>query len=240
MSRIGTTHEMRRRAEVDVGSVGESRGIVHVVDDDSDIRMAMSSLMRSIGFTARTYAQGQDFLACERPEKPSCLLLDVRLARFSGFSVQNEMGKLHIEMPVIFITAHSDVQMSVRAMKAGAFDFLTKPFRDQEIVDCVTKAVQIDQRRLIAQRSLSEMRGDYFLLTPRQRDVMALIVEGLVTKQIAAKLDVSEITVKMHRKELMTKMRTSSVAELVIKAVQLGLCEPQQSRATAFGGDERE
>jgi FixJ family two-component response regulator len=214
----------------------ELDGFVYVIDDDSAIRDALLSLIGSVGWHVAAYPYGHDFLVSERPEHPSCLLLDVRLRGLSGFSVLDEMRKRKIGMPVIFMTAHGDVEMSVRAMKEGAFDFLLKPFREQELIDSVGHALRIDRRRLAAQRSLSETQRLFDTLTPRQRDVMALIVDGLVTKQIAARLNISEITIKIHRKEVMAKMQARSIAELVIKAAHLGLherqlyesCDPEQ------------
>jgi FixJ family two-component response regulator len=201
----------------------ELDGSVYVIDDDSAMRDAMVSLIGSVGWKAVAFSYGHDFLVCERPDQPSCLLLDVRLRGLSGFSVLDEMRKRKIDMPVIFMTAHGDVEMSVRAMKEGAFDFLLKPFREQELLDGVGNALRIDRRRLAAQRALSETQRLFDSLTPRQRDVMALIVDGLVTKQIAARLNISEVTIKIHRKEVMAKMQARSIAELVIKAAHLGL-----------------
>jgi FixJ family two-component response regulator len=226
--------EMNRRADVSTAVRDEYAGIVYVVDDDDAMRDAISSLIRSLGFATRTFSRGRDFLESDRPEKPSCLILDVRLLGSSGFAVQNEMRNLKIEMPVIFMTAHGDVAMSVKAMKAGAFDFLAKPFNEQEIADAITEAIRIDRQRLRAQRFLSGMRSRLLSLTPRQRDVMMLMVEGLVTKQIAVRLNISEITVKLHRREVMSKMEAHSLGDLIIKVFQLGLCEPWHKSVMEF------
>jgi FixJ family two-component response regulator len=204
----------------------DSSGIVYVIDDDSPICEAVESLFRSVGLQAKTYSHAMDFLTSDMPDTPSCLLLDVRLRGPSGFVVQTEMRERQIHIPIIFMTAHGDVAMSVKAMKAGAFDFLTKPVRDQELLDVVTEALKVDEKRLRYERSLAALRHHYESLTPRQREVMALVVSGLMNKQIATQMCLSEITVKIYRREAMKKMGATTVADLVRKAVQLGIHEP--------------
>jgi FixJ family two-component response regulator len=207
-------------------AINDSSGIVHVIDDDSPIREAVESLFRSVGIHAKTYSSAVDFLTGEMPDTPSCLLLDVRLRGPSGFVVQSQMRERQIHIPIIFMTAHGDVAMSVKAMKAGAFDFLTKPVRDQELLDVVAEALKVDEKRLRYERSLTALRHQYDSLTPRQREVMALVVCGLMNKQIASQMCLSEITVKIYRREAMKKMGATTVADLVRKAVQLGIQQP--------------
>ncbi|APR39570.1 response regulator transcription factor [Paraburkholderia sp. SOS3] len=204
----------------------DSSGIVYVIDDDSPICQAVESLFRSVGIHAKTFSSAVDFLTSEMPDTPSCLLLDVRLRGPSGFVVQSQMRERHIHIPIIFMTAHGDVAMSVKAMKAGAFDFLTKPIRDQELLDVVAEALKVDEKRLRYQRSLAALRYQYDSLTPRQREVMTLVVSGLMNKQIASQMCLSEITVKIYRREAMKKMGAATVADLVRKAVQLGIQDP--------------
>jgi FixJ family two-component response regulator len=206
-------------------AINESSGTVYVIDDESPICEAMESLFRSVGIHARTYSHATDFLTGDMPDTPSCLLLDVRLKGPSGFVVQNQMRERQIQIPIIFMTAHGDVAMSVKAMKAGAFDFLTKPVRDQELLDVVSEALKTDEKRLRFERSLATLRHQYDSLTPRQREVMALVVSGLMNKQIASQMCLSEITVKIYRREAMKKMGATTVADLVRKAVQLGVQE---------------
>ncbi|QYD71728.1 response regulator [Paraburkholderia edwinii] len=204
----------------------DSSGIVYVIDDDSPICEAVESLFRSVGLQAKTYSHAVDFLTSNMPDRPSCLLLDVRLRGPSGFVVQSQMRERQIHIPIIFMTAHGDVAMSVKAMKAGAFDFLTKPVRDQELLDVVAEALKVDEKRIRYQRSLAALRNHYDSLTPRQREVMTLVVSGLMNKQIASQMCLSEITVKIYRREAMKKMGATTVADLVRKAVQLGIQEP--------------
>jgi FixJ family two-component response regulator len=204
-------------------ATNESSGMVYVIDDDPSMCEAIQALFRSVDINAKTYLHATDFLAADMPDTPSCLLLDVRLRGASGFVVHNAMRERQMQIPIIFMTAHGDVAMSVKAMKAGAFDFLTKPVRDQELLDVVAEALKVDSKRLRYERAMTALRHQYASLTPRQREVMALVVNGLMNKQIAAQMCLSEITVKIYRREAMKKMGATTVADLVRKAVQLGV-----------------
>jgi FixJ family two-component response regulator len=194
------------------------RSIVHIVDDDESLRRAVDSLCRSIGLLTQTYASAQEFLDAKREDLPGCLVLDVRLPGISGLDFQSQLTELGIQLPVILVTGHGDIPMSVRAMKAGAVDFLAKPFRDQDMLDAVAHALTLDAERLATERSLVELRTCYDSLTPREREVMGFVLAGLMNKQIASAMGLSEITVKIHRGHVMKKMASRSVADLVRKA----------------------
>jgi len=197
--------------------------IVFVVDDDASVREALSSLIRSIDLNVETFSSAREFLQHKRPEVPACLVLDVRLPGLSGLDLQRELAAAKSSIPIIFITGHGDVPMSVRAMKAGAVEFLTKPFRDQELLDAIQQAIERD-RELLKQRSEAAILNDrYQALTPREREVMALVVRGLLNKQIAGELGTSEITVKIQRGQAMKKMQARSVPELVRISEKLGI-----------------
>ena len=189
--------------------------IVFVIDDDPSIREAIESLIRSVGMHVQTFASAQEFMASTRPDAPACLVLDVRMPGLSGLDLQRELLDSGIRIPVIFITGHGDIPMSVRAMKAGAIEFLTKPFRDQDLLDAISQALERDRMQRAQHAEIAHLRRRFEQLTPREREVMELVVSGLLNKQIAARLNISEITVKLHRHQVMEKMKADSLAELV-------------------------
>ena len=196
---------------------------VFVVDDDESIRLALRDLLESVGYCVETFGSVREFLDFRKPGGPSCLVLDVRLKGESGLAFQQAMARDGLHMPVLFMTGHGDMEMSVRAMRAGAFHFFPKPFRDQDMLDAISEALSKDARRLETEQGLTALRAAYDSLTPRERDILALVVRGLLNKQIAAQLNVSEITVKIHRGQLMKKMNAHSLADLVLKAAALDI-----------------
>ena len=197
--------------------------LVYIVDDDESMRLSLQSLLRSIGLRVETFQSAQEFLAFPKSQGPSCLVLDVRLRGESGLAFQEQIAKSGLRMPIVFMTGHGDIAMTVKAMKAGAVDFLAKPFRDQDMLDAVANALARDSERLAAEQSIAQLRAAHASLTPREREVMALVVSGLLNKQIAFELNVSEVTVKIHRGQVMKKMGARSVADLVRKAESLAL-----------------
>jgi FixJ family two-component response regulator len=196
---------------------------VFIIDDDSSMRKAIHDLVESVGLRARSFASGEEFLAVKQIVRPSCLVLDVRLPQMSGLDFQIELGEKGLEIPIIFVTAHGDIPMSVRALKSGAVEFLTKPFRDQDLLDAIQQAVERDR---IAQEAHANLRGlqeRYRSLTAREREVMTLVVSGLLNKQIASEIGASEATVKIHRGNVMHKMQAGSVVDLVRMSDKLKL-----------------
>ena len=205
----------------------EGDAIVYVVDDDASLRASLQDLLESVGLRVAACASAQEFLHSPRPEVPSCLVLDVRLPGLSGLELQRWLTAGDLALPIIFITGHGDIPMSVQAMKAGAVDFLPKPFRDQDLLDAVHQALARDRHARAQQAEMAALRRRFDTLTPRQRDVMARMVAGRLTKQIAGELGTSEATVKTHRKQVMAKMRTESLADLIRIADQLSLLPPK-------------
>ena len=201
----------------------EAPPTVLVVDDDPSVRSALDDLFQSVGLQVKVFDSPRELLANERPEGPCCLVLDVRLPGKSGLDFQRELNEANISLPIIFLTGHGDIPMSVRAMKAGAVEFLTKPFREQDLLDAVQAALDRDRAARKEAVQLTELRGRFDSLTPREQAVMALIVAGRRNKQIAAEIGTSEVTVKVHRTNLMRKMQALSLAELVVMAGRLGL-----------------
>jgi FixJ family two-component response regulator len=201
-----------------------------VVDDDPSLREALSSLLRSVGLRVEVFGSAPEMLEARLPDVASCLVLDIRLPKRSGLDFQSELIKANIQIPIIFITAHGDVPMSVRAMKAGAVDFLTKPFRDQDLLDAVANALERDRKRREADKGVAELKTKLETLTPRELEVMALVTAGLMNKQVAGEIGVSEITVKIHRGHVMRKMGARSLADLVRMAEMLGISRETPAR----------
>jgi FixJ family two-component response regulator len=216
----------RSKSPHETASVEEP--IVFVIDDDVAMRATLSSLFRSMGLRVELFGSAREFAQMKMPDVASCLVLDIRLPGVSGLDFQAELAEADIRIPIIFMTGHGDIPMSVKAMKAGAIDFLTKPFRDQDILDAVTKAIERDQKRRDSQKGVSEVQIRFDSLTSREREVMRLVAAGLMNKQIAAELGVVEITVKVHRGHMMRKMKAMSLVHLVEMADLLGIRRPKR------------
>ena len=202
---------------------GGLESMVYVIDDDVHVREALSSLFRSIDVPVRLFGSAAEFLQGNLPDTPSCLVLDIRLPGVSGLDFQAQLAKSGINMPIIFMTGHGDIPMSVKAMKAGAIDFLTKPFRDQDMLDAVFAALESERARRQSDQGLAGLRSRYETLTAREKDVMVRVTKGLMNKQVAGEMGLSEITVKIYRGQVMRKMAVRSLADLVRAAERLGL-----------------
>jgi FixJ family two-component response regulator len=207
---------------------GVKESIVFVIDDDVAMRTTLSSLFRSVGLRVELFGSAHEFAQIKMPDVASCLVLDIRLPGVSGLDFQAELAEADIRIPIIFMTGHGDIHMSVKAMKAGAIDFLTKPFRDQDILDAVIRAIERDQKRRNGEKAVSELRVLFASLTSREREVMTLVAADLMNKQIAARLGITEITVKVHRGHMMQKMKARSVIDLVGMADLLGIRSPKR------------
>jgi len=200
----------------------DGQAVITIVDDDESLRVALEGLFRSVGLTARGFSSISDFLACPDRSEHGCLVLDVRLPGVSGLDFQERMDDLGVRLPVVLMTGHGDIPMSVRAMKAGAIDFLPKPFRDQDMLDAVSQALQAGARRREAEREIKALKERFATLSPREKQVMARVTSGKMNKQVAGELQLSEITVKIHRGSAMRKMEARSLAALVRMAGELG------------------
>jgi FixJ family two-component response regulator len=213
------------------GDLDEDREpIVLVIDDDTSIRESLAGLFRSVGLRVKVFGSAPEFLQSALPNAPSCLVLDIRLPGISGLDFQIELANAGVHIPIIFMTGHGDIPMSVQAMKAGAVDFLTKPLRHQEMIHAVTRALAADQKRRAAEKTVSDLRFLYRSLTPREREVLPLVSTGMMNKLIAEELGVSEITVKVHRSNIMRKMQIRSLADLARIADALGIPRAKPSR----------
>jgi FixJ family two-component response regulator len=199
----------------------EAQDTITVIDDDPEVREALERLLRSVGLRARVYGSVSEFMGAGRPEGPTCMVLDVRLPGKSGLEFQRELASAGLQMPIIFITGHGDIPMSVEAIKGGAIEFLTKPFRDQDLLNAIQSGLELDRTQRTKEKALAELRERFNSLTQREREVMALVVTGRLNKVIASEISVSEITVKVHRGNVMRKMAAASLADLVLMSERL-------------------
>ncbi len=203
--------------------------VVFIIDDDGSVRKALTNLLRSVGLKVEAFGTAQEFLTMKRPDGPGCLVLDVRLPGSSGLDLQRQLAEAGMQLPIIFITGHGDIEMSVKAMKAGAVEFLTKPFREQVLLDAVQHAIEGDRETYAQRAALTEWRDRYQTLSPREREIMIRVVRGLLNKQIAGELGTTEATVKVHRANMMHKMKADSLADLIRMAEKLGLSTTKQA-----------
>ena len=210
----------------------ESEAVIAIVDDDPSVREGLRSLLRSAGWRVETFASAQEFLARPGAEVPCCLILDLRLPGLSGLDLQKRMAEVELEIPIVFLTGHGDIPASVQAMKAGAVEFLTKPFDEEELLQAIREALERDRRDRQRRAEISELRTRYESLTAREQEVMQQVVSGLLNKQVAGELKISEFTVKVHRGQVMRKMHADSLADLVRMAAKLGI----RSRNHSGGG----
>jgi FixJ family two-component response regulator len=201
--------------------------MVLVIDDDPSFRRSTEMLIESAGWSVQAFSSAEEFLRSRRPDVPACLVLDVRLPHLSGLDLQRELAKASVQIPIIFLTGHGDIPMTVQAMKAGAIEFLTKPFREQEFLDAIRRAINFDRAARLERAKLADLRGRYQALTAREREVMGHVVTGMLNKQIAHELGTTEKTIKVHRGHLMQKMGAKSLAELVRTAERLGIFGPK-------------
>lgn len=214
---------MTERMEPPPSQENGDQPIVFIVDDDASMRRALTNLFESVGLKVETFGSAPQLLQAKPPQVPSCLVLDIRLPGASGLDLQSDLAKANIQTPIIFITGHADVPMTVRAMKGGAIDFLTKPVRDQDILDAVQAAIERDRKRRDLNKTVSNVRSRFDSLSSRERDVLALVTSGLMNKQVAAQLGLAEITVKIYRGQIMRKMGAKSLADLVRMSEALGI-----------------
>jgi FixJ family two-component response regulator len=225
------TERSKSPPELASGKEPVRESIVFVIDDDLSMRRMLTNLFQSVGLEVEAFGSASELLKNKLPEVASCLVLDIRLPGISGLDLQTELAKANVQIPIIFITGHGDIPMSVRAMKGGAVDFLTKPFRDQDLLDAVTSAIDKDRKRREADKTVANLRALFETLSSREREVLAFVASGLMNKQIAAELDLAEITVKIYRGHIMKKMHAKSLADLIRMTEALGIRPAKPSSA---------